>query len=176
MVEFAVTTFTQIMEVALPIAIVFELGNLIVGTFMRAAFGRRLWFRKISMLVCVLALIFALGVTAQAATHSVYDGSISSTYTTYFKDILSGVSFNDNYVAFRSGQYEYTMVVGDLSFNGSTFTLEGQGKEYVFSSGEGYNSYYQYYVSNISNFSLNVNNSIIYSDLGDYPQLMERGG
>lgn len=46
MVEFAVTTFTEIMEIALPIAIVFELGNLIVGTFMRVAFGGRLWFGK----------------------------------------------------------------------------------------------------------------------------------
>lgn len=46
MVEFAVNTFTQILEMALPIAIVFELGNIVVGTFMRVAFGGRLWFGK----------------------------------------------------------------------------------------------------------------------------------
>lgn len=46
MVEFAINAFTEIMEVALPIAIVFEIGNLIVGTFMRVAFGGRLWFGK----------------------------------------------------------------------------------------------------------------------------------
>lgn len=46
MVEFAVTTFTQIMEYALPIAIVFEVGNIIVSTFMRVAFGGRLWFGR----------------------------------------------------------------------------------------------------------------------------------
>lgn len=46
MVQFAVDTFTQIMEIALPIAIVFELGNIIVGTFMRVAFGGKLWFGK----------------------------------------------------------------------------------------------------------------------------------
>lgn len=46
MVEFAVTTFTDIMKSALPIALVFEVGNLIVGTFMRTAFGGRLWFGK----------------------------------------------------------------------------------------------------------------------------------
>lgn len=46
MVEFAVATFTEIMEIALPIAIVFEIGNLIVGTFMRVAFGGKLWFGK----------------------------------------------------------------------------------------------------------------------------------
>lgn len=46
MVEFAITTFTQILEIALPIAIVFEVCNLLVGTFMRVAFGGRLWFGK----------------------------------------------------------------------------------------------------------------------------------
>lgn len=46
MVEFAVNTFTQILEIALPIAIVFELGNIIVSTFMRVAFGGRLWFGR----------------------------------------------------------------------------------------------------------------------------------
>lgn len=46
MVEFAVSTFTEILQIALPIAIVFEIGNLIVGTFMRTAFGGRLWFGK----------------------------------------------------------------------------------------------------------------------------------
>lgn len=46
MVEFAINTFTEIMAIALPIAIVFEVGNLIVCTFMRVAFGGRLWYGK----------------------------------------------------------------------------------------------------------------------------------
>lgn len=46
MAQFAIDVFTQIIEIALPIAIVFEIGNLIVGTFMRVAFGGKLWFGK----------------------------------------------------------------------------------------------------------------------------------
>lgn len=46
MVEFAVNCFTQILEIALPVAIVFELGNIVVCTFMRVAFGGRLWFGR----------------------------------------------------------------------------------------------------------------------------------
>lgn len=46
MVEFAIETYTQIVQCALPVAIVFALGNLIVGTFMRVAFGGKLWFGK----------------------------------------------------------------------------------------------------------------------------------
>lgn len=46
MVDFAVEALTEILEIALPIAVVFEIGNLMVGTFMRVAFGGRLWFGK----------------------------------------------------------------------------------------------------------------------------------
>lgn len=46
MVDFAVQSYTSILEIALPIAIVFAFGNLIVGTFMRTAFGGKLWLGK----------------------------------------------------------------------------------------------------------------------------------
>lgn len=133
--------------------------------------------KRLAVLVYVLALIFAIGVTAQAATHQVYEnGSLSTTYITYFKDILSGVEFNANYVAFRSGQYSYTMVVGDIEYENGVFLLVGDGKEYEFSTtSSGYNSQYNYYVNDITEFSVNAGNSIIYSDVGNYPQLIERG-
>lgn len=46
MEQWAISTFTSICEIAVPIAIVFNLGMLIVSTFMRVAFGGRLWFGK----------------------------------------------------------------------------------------------------------------------------------
>lgn len=46
MVEFAVKVYSDIASVAVPVAVVFEIGNLIVSTFLRAAFGGRLWFGK----------------------------------------------------------------------------------------------------------------------------------
>ncbi len=46
MVDFAISAYTQILTIALPIGIAFEICNLLVGTFMRAAFGGRLWFGK----------------------------------------------------------------------------------------------------------------------------------
>lgn len=133
--------------------------------------------RKIvTTFVCTLALITALCGTVQGATHTVYDsGSLSSTYVTYFRDIVSNIGINENYVAFRSGQYSYTLVVGELEFNNGTFTLVGSGKEYEFTTDGNYNSQYRYYVNDISNFSVDVGNSIIYSDLGYYPNLIEGG-
>lgn len=44
--EVALEIYTEVMLSAIPVAVVFEFGNLIVGTFMRAAFGGKLWFGK----------------------------------------------------------------------------------------------------------------------------------
>lgn len=44
MVETAVKLYTELAQYAIPIAVVFEVANLIVCTFMRVAFGGRLWF------------------------------------------------------------------------------------------------------------------------------------
>lgn len=42
----AIEIFTMVIESAIPFAVTFEIGNLIVGTFLRAAFGGRLWFGR----------------------------------------------------------------------------------------------------------------------------------
>ena len=46
MVQFAVDTFTEITKIALPIALVFNIGGLIVSSFLHMAFGGKLWFGK----------------------------------------------------------------------------------------------------------------------------------
>lgn len=42
----AIKIYTEILQYAIPFAIAFEVCNLIVCTFMRVAFGGRLWFGK----------------------------------------------------------------------------------------------------------------------------------
>lgn len=46
MVELASNILGEVMTLAIPIAIIFEVGNLIVCTFMRVAFGGKLWFGR----------------------------------------------------------------------------------------------------------------------------------
>lgn len=46
MVELATNIYTEIVLIAVPVAIVFEICNLIVCTFMRVAFGGKLWFGR----------------------------------------------------------------------------------------------------------------------------------
>ena len=46
MVQVAVDLYTQLAGIAIPFAVVFEICNLLVCTFMRVAFGGRLWFGR----------------------------------------------------------------------------------------------------------------------------------
>lgn len=46
MVDLAADLMRQVMESAVPVAIVIELSNIVVSTFLRAAFGGRLWFGR----------------------------------------------------------------------------------------------------------------------------------
>lgn len=46
MVEVASSLMASVMEAAVPVAIVIELSNIVVSTFLRAAFGGRLWFGR----------------------------------------------------------------------------------------------------------------------------------
>lgn len=133
--------------------------------------------RLLMCLVVAVVLITATCGTVQAATHTVYEnGSLGTTYITYFKDILSGAKLTDNYIAFRSGQYSYSMIVGELEYTNGVVSLVGEGKEYIYSTNSsGYNSQYVYNVNSISNFSVSVGDAIIYSDVGDFPELIERG-
>lgn len=129
------------------------------------------------MPLCIIAaiLLSVLCTPTAAATHNVYtEGNISTTYVQYFKDILSGANINDDYVAFRSGQYSYILVVGSLSYENGVIKLDDKGTIYTFTQTGSYNSTYSYSVENISNFSVNCGNTIIYSNLGNYPHLIER--
>lgn len=46
MVELTARLMGDVMTAAVPVAIVVELSNIIVSTFLRAAFGGRLWFGR----------------------------------------------------------------------------------------------------------------------------------
>lgn len=46
MVELALDLYTGLLNYCLPIAVVFEVCNLMVGSVLRAAFGGKLWIGK----------------------------------------------------------------------------------------------------------------------------------
>lgn len=128
--------------------------------------------RKMILVICTLAALAAVPLGASAAT--VYDGNISTTYITIFRDIVGKIDLKDDYVFFRSGQYEYSLIAGDLTFDGSTFNAD-EATQYVIVTNSSYNSSYEYSTGAIRSWSLTPGTALIYSSLGHYPTLVERG-
>lgn len=133
--------------------------------------------RKILFVVCALLITAGATCTAvSAANYTTYDGNISTTQLTYFRDILPHISITDNYVVARTDQNQYIMCVGKLDYNNGVFTLNEPGRIYILdTNGTNYNNYYTYSNDTIEDFKLTVGNKLIYSDLGEFPQLEERG-
>lgn len=46
MVEMGIELYTSVLEYCLPIAVVFEISNLLIGMLLRAAFGGKLWLGR----------------------------------------------------------------------------------------------------------------------------------
>ncbi|MBQ8239827.1 MAG: hypothetical protein IJZ38_03155 [Bacteroides sp.] len=128
--------------------------------------------RKIMRVACVLALLMAVPCRASAAT--VYDGNISSTYTTIFRDLVTRVAATEDYVFFRSSEYDYTMVAGDLEYADGTFSGE-ELRAYVVTVysniGSGYSNTCSFSMEDMLSFELTPGSALIYSNLGEYPDL-----
>ena len=117
----------------------------------------------------------ALPFTA-SADEAYTEGNISTTYVTYFQDILGKVSPSKDYVMFRASQTEYKMVVGDLEINnGTIYTYEPCRVYSIYTTSSGYQSVYNFVANNYAEYTVNTNNTLVYSNLGDYPDLIERG-
>ena len=127
---------------------------------------RRAWLTGLLVALCV-------SMATQASAYTAYDGSISSTNITYYRDMLSKISVFDDYVVFRSEQNSYIMAVGDLSVNGNSFS--GQDVTLITISTNGnYNSYYVITTTQSSTFQLDTRGNIVYSSLGSFPALEGR--
>lgn len=132
--------------------------------------------RKIMAMCFVMVALLVASPIQALADDSVYtEGNISSTYTSIMEDVLQNTKISEDYVYFRSGQYSYTLITGDLDLNGSTFTGSDVDRYTITTSTTGYNQTYNYSHSTDTNFRLNAQDYLVYSNLGYYPTLIERG-
>lgn len=132
------------------------------------------FIKRLFFTIIIFFLGFYLGtLSVSADSFSTYDGNLSATYISYFRDIDLG--FFDDYVVWRDGDYSYKMVVSDsLELSGSGFQ-SGSAKLYEIYLSGNYNNTQHYRQYDINSFSLTNNNHFItYSSLGTYPKL-ERG-
>lgn len=108
-------------------------------------------------------------VRAPAASSTPYASVSSNTYSDLAASMLWKVGFGDDYVFWRSGQYQYVFAYGDLELSNSRF--RGSGCKLVsFTLSSSYSGTYTMDVSTGS-VDLSVGNYIVFSNLGPYPLL-----
>lgn len=129
--------------------------------------------RTLVLLVCLLAAILPQANAASAASYEPYDGNISSTYLTLFRDLVGKLPLIDDYVFFRSDQYEYILVSGNLEYSNGVFTAP-EVTVYRIVTNTSYSSTYTYFQTVETDFRLSVGNMVVYSNLAHYPELVER--
>lgn len=130
--------------------------------------------RAVRVLCAVCALAVMLAMPASASAYAVYDeGNISSTYITIFRDLMPKRKIQEDYIFFRSGAYEYVMLVGELEYQDGVFWGDA-ATEYRILTNNGYNTDYDYTVRDVTDVSLVPGTSLIYSNLGQYPELQNQ--
>lgn len=102
-----------------------------------------------------------------------YDGTISTTYTTYFSGVIEKLPPSSHYVLFRPDQYNYRLVYSDgMTFQNGRFSADST--KYVNYYVGNYNSRTQVTQGTEGAFSLSSNGYPVYSDVGDlFPALYE---
>lgn len=92
-----------------------------------------------------------------------------------FGPIASKLPYGVSYVYWRDSQYEYCLAYSDsLVLNGTRFSAD-TATVVRYNTNSGYQTQATFTVSTDANFFLDARNYLVWSDLGDYPTLYERG-
>ena len=126
--------------------------------------------RKIITFTISLILLSFMVFSVSADT--VYVGSINSSALSYLGDVVYDNPL-ENYVIFRTGEYETKLVYGDLVYENNTISAKGVVNVVVYNQRGGNDGSYSYYptinYNTADSFTLTLNNSsLIYSNLGDF--------
>ena len=128
--------------------------------------------RALILCMCVCLLMSA---AMQAHAEEVYPyGMLNSSYVPYFRDLVSKLPMNEDYVLYRSGASEYKLVSGDLEYDGGFF-YGTDVKSFTLSLPNENSSDAIFFSETIETWDLITSGRLVYSNLGDYPELVERG-
>lgn len=103
------------------------------------------------------------------------DSNLGTTNTGIFAGLAYKVPFGQHYVYWRDSQYAYHFAYGDISLENGVFIGNDSVTICSYESlASGYNTHYTWDSWSDSDFSLSVGDSLVYSDLGNYPDLINR--
>lgn len=115
-------------------------------------------------LMCCLLLVPAFADTT-------YGGTLSTTYITYAEDLYNGLHDRSGYTFARTGDYEYTLFVGDVVQSGGK--IDGSDGGTVYRITQVRDNYTTSYISltseAVSDYTLVFGDELIYCSLPGFP-------
>lgn len=102
-----------------------------------------------------------------------YDNVIPNDIVDVFRDIVADQSILSDYVACCTKEGEYSLFIGNIGYKNSKFSSEEKIKLISLKSDE--NNKLVYSSQTVSGLSLFTEGKVIYSNLGDFPNLIRRG-
>lgn len=124
--------------------------------------------RKVTAVLLAACLLISVGLTASAASYTA-TGAVPSDVVQIFRLYITKDNLFDNYAAVSTSEGEYKLFIGELQLDSGYISSSEEVKVVTVKADQSYD------VSSISSLSLSCGSNILYSDLGDYPSLMERG-
>lgn len=121
-----------------------------------------------------LVLVDNVGIAPLASITSSY--GVGTSNINIFGPIASKLPYGVSYVYWRDGQYTYRLAYSNgLELAGRRFTAD-EVTVITYQTNLGSNTQPSFTTTTEQNFSLSAGNYLVWSDLGNYPTLYERGG
>jgi len=100
---------------------------------------------------------------------------VGTSYTSIFAGIVGKLPLDHHYVYYRDGQYDYVLVHSvDLQYDGTSFYAV-DAETVTYSTSGGYQEQPTITFGSETDWLLSPKNYLVWSDLGDYPDLIDRG-
>lgn len=100
---------------------------------------------------------------------------VGTSNVSIFERVAQKLPYGTHYVYWRDSQYEYRLAYSaDLTLSGTTFRAPS-ATVVSYTTNSGYNEQPTWDEWTESNLTVNAGNLLVYSDLGNYPTLYERG-
>ena len=128
------------------------------------------------MRVVLTLLITSIMVGVVSAAEISDEYGVGTSNTAIFAGVVEKLPFGTHYVYWRESQYVYALAYSEtLAFDGAAFTAEDVTVVCYDTSG-GYQVAPVFIVDEQVDWELAPEDGLVYSDLGHYPDLIERGG
>lgn len=100
---------------------------------------------------------------------------VGTSYTSIFAGIAGKLPLDHHYVYYRDGQYDYVLVHSvDLQYDGTSF-YAADVETVTYSTSGGYQEQPTITFGSETDWLLSPKNYLVWSDLGSYPDLINRG-